>query len=187
MENSGKSSIIVSFKTIYENTYTVLVMDLETDRIQFKHNNYQLWESPVLGFLSTYFNDFIILNKDGMSFIRLGDKESRRSIPSQDGTMRMVHSLNSANYLKIEDSNMINFENSMLGDVKTVIIQEQHLDKSGNTYYDEIFRINLELMGLRELILVQSLFFLETSGEIMELIELQPNNSLFFKSFMELD
>ena len=42
-------------------------------------------------------------------------------------------------------------------------------------------------MGLRELILVQSLFFLETSSEIMDLIELQPNNQLFFKSFMELD
>ena len=51
----------------------------------------------------------------------------------------MVHSLRSADYLKIEDSNMINFENSMLGDVKTVIIQEQHLDKLGNTSYDEIF------------------------------------------------
>lgn len=61
------------------------------------------------------------------------------------------------------------------------------MDSNGNTYYDEIFRINMEEMDLVEIILVQSIFLLDSSNEILELIDLQPNRTLFFKSFMELD
>jgi len=42
-------------------------------------------------------------------------------------------------------------------------------------------------MKLKELILVESLFRLDSSGEIIRIIDLQPDCSLFVKSFMELD
>ena len=42
-------------------------------------------------------------------------------------------------------------------------------------------------MELKQLILIESLFKLGSATEIIELIDIQPNNSLFFKSFMELD
>lgn len=183
-----RSEIIISFKTIYENTYTVLVLDLSSYRILYKHNIYQLWESPVKGFLSTFAKDFIVLNKDGMSFIRLDDKRHRRQIDGQHGIQPMVHSLHAAAYLKVEDTNMIQFEESTSRVEKClVMIQQQHLDNNGNTYYDEIFRLSMEEMDLVEIILVQSIFLLDSSNEILELIDLQPNRTLFFKSFMELD
>lgn len=70
---------------------------------------------------------------------------------------------------------------------KEVTIQQQHLDYFGNTYYDEIFKIKLEKMELKELILVESLFKLDSTTEIIELIDIQPSNKLFFTSYMELD
>ena len=78
-----------------------------------KHTNYQLWESPCKGFLSTYLNDFIILNKDGMSFVKLSEHEMRKAINNEDGIKRMIHSIGSANYLKIEDGNMVDYESPM--------------------------------------------------------------------------
>lgn len=184
-----RAEIIISFKTIYENTYTVLVLDLASFRILYKHDIYQLWESPVKGFLSTYAKDFIVLNKDGMSFIRLDEKRHRRQIiDGQQGIQPMVHSLHAAAYLKVEDTNMIQFEESTSREEKCLVkIQQQHLDSNGNTYYDEIFRINMDEMDLVEIILVQSIFLLDSSNEILELIDLQPDRGLFFKSFMELD
>lgn len=85
----------------------------------------------------------------------------------------MVHSLNSVNYLKIEESNMIQFDKAVSKDDKCeVTIQEQHYDQHGNTYYDKIFMINMEEMDLTMLILVQSIFMLDSSSRILELIDL---------------
>lgn len=33
----------------------------------------------------------------------------RKAITNQDGIKRMIHSIGSANYLKIEDSNMVDY------------------------------------------------------------------------------
>jgi hypothetical protein len=79
------AKIIMSFKTIYENTYTIMVVDRDTCKVLYKHVNYQLWESPVSGFLSTHLNDFIILNKDGMSFVKLGNSETKMLVGTNDG------------------------------------------------------------------------------------------------------
>jgi hypothetical protein len=53
----------------------------------------------------------MIVNKDGMHFIRLGNNSPRRSLADKGGSNSMVHSLSSIDYLKIEKGNMIFFEN----------------------------------------------------------------------------
>lgn len=121
-----RNEIIISFKTIYENIYTVLVMEMDTYRILYKHNIYQLWESPVKGFLSTYAKDFIVLNKDGMSFIRLDEKLHRRQISDSANEMQpMVHSLHAAAYLKVENTNMIQFDESSSREEKCLVKIQQ--------------------------------------------------------------
>lgn len=105
---------------MYKNTYDVFVIKKEHDdfKVVYKHTCYQLWESAVKGFLSTQNNDFIILNRDGINFIRLDPKTPRKSISDIGGTNRMVHSLGSMNYLKVEPLNLIGFENNLdKGDV----------------------------------------------------------------------
>lgn len=58
---------------IYQNTFTLLIINKDTARVLYKHLNYQLWESPCYGFLSTFMNDFILLSREGMSFIKLSE------------------------------------------------------------------------------------------------------------------
>ena len=57
-------SIVVSYKSIGINTYNVFVICMKSKMIKYWHESYQLWESPVKGFLLTT-NDFLILSKDG--------------------------------------------------------------------------------------------------------------------------
>jgi len=170
-KDTDSQTLVVSYKSIHVNLYSVFLINIKTGRIIFKHDNYQLWESPVIGFLNTYNNDFVILNKDGMGFIPLGNKEYKRPIDSQDGTMRMVHSLPSCDYLKIEESNLISFERAKQGtNNRLVKIQEQQKDFAGNTYYDDIYAVNIDEMSLRELMVINSIFMCDSAIEVMNLI-----------------
>jgi len=65
--------IVISFKSIGINTYNVFVIDLDTSLIKYWHECFQLWESEVKGFLLST-NDFMILSKDGMNLLALGEK-----------------------------------------------------------------------------------------------------------------
>jgi len=106
--------------------------------------------------LNTYSNDYIIINKDGTSFVPLGIGNGMdiRAIYNPDGTERMVHSLHSACFLKIEPSNTLSFERPLQGeDIREIVVQEQGTNTMGNTYYDKIFKLNINEMSLRELIL----------------------------------
>lgn len=107
--------LVVSYKSMYVNLYTVFVIEIDTGHIKFKHENSQLWESPVKGFLNSNTHDFIILNKEGTSFIPLGNVE-KKSILNPDGVKRMVHSLGSCDYLKIGDSNHVKFSKPKMGE-----------------------------------------------------------------------
>lgn len=78
--------------------------------VTFRHQGYQLWESKVLGFLSNIKNDFIILNKEGIKFITLSDTNLKKTYKKAGQEKIMIHTLSSMNFLKIEDENMISFE-----------------------------------------------------------------------------
>jgi hypothetical protein len=105
--NKMESCIVVSYKCIGINTFNVFVIDLKTSLIKYWHEGYQLWESPVKGFLLDT-NDFMILSKDGIQILALGEKPGR-VLKDQDGLNRYIHSLGSVNYLKIEPSNHLLF------------------------------------------------------------------------------
>jgi len=92
IEVDGEQCLIVSYKSIHINSYSIVIVSIATGKVKLWHDNYQLWESPVFGFLNSYSNDFIVLNKEGTSFIPLGQKE-KRAIYNPDGTERMVYSL----------------------------------------------------------------------------------------------
>ena len=98
---------MVSYKNIGINTFNCFVLSLETGLIKYWNESYQLWESPVKGFLLET-NDFMMLDKLGISMITLGEKKSKVVIDS-DGFSRMLHPLGKCNYLKIEPTNHILF------------------------------------------------------------------------------
>ena len=145
-------SIVVSYKSIGINTFNVFVIDLTTKLIQYWHEGYQLWESPVKGFLLST-NDFLILSKDGINMLALGEKPSR-VVKDKDGLKRLVHSVGSCNYLKIEKTNHLLFACQFYND-RQVCVQEQYNDlEEGNTHFDDIFRVKIHEITLRELLLL---------------------------------
>jgi hypothetical protein len=102
------SFMAVSFKAMGINTFNVVVINLDNKLIRYWHESYQLWESQVTGFcLKT--NDFLILNSEGVNVLVLGQK-ANHEVTDSDGQNRLIHSLGSCNYLKVEPSNMVYFQ-----------------------------------------------------------------------------
>lgn len=168
------------------NTYNVFVFDLNDPLklIKYWFEGYQLWESKIKGFLLST-NDFLMLSKEGMSMIAIGNKKSR-CIRDKDNQKRKVHSLGKCNYLKIEESNHIFFSMQFYDD-RQICVQEQFKDSSNNTQFDDIFRIKIHEVTLRELMLIQSIFASSVQSDIEVLVNSQPNPTIFFKVFLELD
>lgn len=118
---------------------------------------YQLWESPIKGFMNKSC-DYIILNKEGLSFIPLGNQQ-KKMIANPDGCDRMVHSLESCSYLKIEDTNHIQITRPRHNKkTRDICIKEQYTDSNGETQFEDLYKVPVTEMTLIELILIQSVF-----------------------------
>ena len=77
------------------NTYNITVLDITNPKFFktiFRHESFQLWESPIGGFLVDSTKDFIILNSAGLSIVALGSEDKRAYKGNQDQEM-MTHSL----------------------------------------------------------------------------------------------
>jgi hypothetical protein len=99
-KKNGYKELIMSFKTIYFNTYTVWVIDLAVESKEkmtvYKHESSQLWESPASSFLLSENKEYVKLSKDGLSVMALGSID-RRPIKNF-----MIHSLESVFHLRVE-------------------------------------------------------------------------------------
>jgi hypothetical protein len=67
-----------------------------------------------------------------------------------------------------------------------VCLQEQYSDADGQTHFDDIFKVKVHEITLRELLLLQSIYACKTQSEIELLVRAQPNPKIFFKVFLEL-
>lgn len=100
-KGEGKKHMVISYKQMHVNIYSLIVIELATSKIVFIHDQTQTWERPIFGLLNTHNNDFITLNKNGSSFCPLGNVDIRE-VANSGGTQRMIHPLIDCNYLKIE-------------------------------------------------------------------------------------
>jgi hypothetical protein len=108
LSGEGIENVVVSYKCIGINTFNVFVFCLKTRLIKFWHESFQLWESPVTGFLLPS-HDFLIISQQGINAIALGEKTEARTIEDAEGFKKKIHSLGSCNYLKIEPEQHILF------------------------------------------------------------------------------
>lgn len=97
----------------------------------------------------------------------------------------MIHSLGKCDYLKIEPTNHLLFAMQFYDD-RQICLQEQYNDNDGMTHFDDIFKIKIHEITLRELMMIQSIFACKTQSDIEVLVKDQPNPIIFFKVFLEL-
>ena len=97
----------------------------------------------------------------------------------------MIHPVNSMDYLKIDDvKNFIFFE--FASESKIISIMQQ-FTAGEETHFESIYKIKVYKPTLRELLIFNSFYVCSTQSEILQLVKLQPNPSLFYKSLLEFD
>lgn len=102
----------------------------------------------------------------------------------------MIHSLNSLTYLKLEKINFINFKWQSY-DNRIVSVEQEWKENEGteevSTNYDRIYEIKIHEITLRELLILQSFYLSKSQKDLSALVQLQPDPSFFYKTFLELD
>jgi len=127
----------------------------------------------------------MILSSAGINIISLSKKENR-VITDSEGLKRSLHSLGTCDYLKLEPSNHVLFACQFYEDRK-ICLSEQYTDGHGETHFEDIYKIRINEITLRELLLVYSIYSCKTQSDIELLVADQPNPTIFFKVFLELD
>jgi hypothetical protein len=85
-QDSCLKELVISYKTIHSNVYTVQVCDISrpTPWPLYKHESFQLWESQVTAFYIDKNREYVTINRDGISVISLG-AGLKRSIKASNG------------------------------------------------------------------------------------------------------
>ena len=90
-----------------------------------------------------------------MSILSLGSIEKRHLVDNK-GVDRMLHSLESVNFLKVDKGNYIVFECAN-GDERQISIQQEYFKGKGGENEDagfwNLYKVNLHKLTLRELLL----------------------------------
>lgn len=89
----------------------------------FRHECFQLWESQITGFYLVGKKEFITINNEGINVLSL-DSGDKRQIHGDDDQEKMIHCLESTNYLKIDPSNLIYFE--FASEQKIITVMQQY-------------------------------------------------------------
>ena len=67
-----------------------------------------MWESEINGILLNKNKDFVLLNREGINLIGLGSVQ-KKACKDAEGTDRMMHTLESCNFLKVDNDNYLLF------------------------------------------------------------------------------
>lgn len=116
--------------------------------IIFRHETFQLWESEINAILTNRNLDFVTLNREGINIVALGGVEKRAIMDSQ-GQERMIHSLQSTNYLKVDPENYLLFACAK-SEKSEIRVQQEYEKSSGEpggegteTEFQEIYGIKI--------------------------------------------
>ena len=114
LEDPGQESdksIVICFKSIFINTYNIMVVSLKTKQILIKHEHSHLYECSIGALLLKLQNDLILFSKDGMIVLNLGTSQSanKRAIKDSQDVDYYLHTLSSCKDLRLEESNHLKF------------------------------------------------------------------------------
>ena len=97
----------------------------------------------------------------------------------------MIHSLQSAGFLRCESTNSLLFATAK-SDKREINIQQEQV-AGDQTIFEDIYGIKIFTPSLRELLLMNSIYYCATQSQIVDIVNDQPNPKIFYKSLLELD
>ena len=113
-KDQSYKELIISFKTCYLNTYNVIVQDLSPEKKEdrktlFRHEAFQLWETKVTGLILLKNKDYVSFSKSGINVLAMG-RIPKKPILDCEKQQKMIHSLDSLSFLKVEPINFMNYQ-----------------------------------------------------------------------------
>jgi hypothetical protein len=76
--------LVVSYKSIYINVYSVFVINIKTGCLAFRHESFCLWETKISSFLNSFSFDFISMQHEGLFVLGLGKNQSKQINDNQN-------------------------------------------------------------------------------------------------------
>jgi len=113
-EITNEPRLLISYKTIFINVYTINVIDLENDmdhsgNLIYRHESFCLWETAIVSIMNQITRDLVILSNEGLSVMDLSSNIVTRNV-SSNNQKYCIHSLASCDYLKLDELNHILFK-----------------------------------------------------------------------------
>lgn len=137
LKDKNRRQLVVSFKTIYINTYSVIVIDILNEDVVFRHDSFNLWETKIMSFLNDATLDYVSLSERGMGVLGLSTQFLTKRVKDNSNDMHQVHSLASCDYLKLNPRNHILF--SCQQNDRNVCVQGQYKNSRGETMFENIY------------------------------------------------
>lgn len=135
-----------------------MVVSLRTKQITIKHEHSHLYECSIGALLLQQQNDLILFSKDGMIVLNLGMMgETKRAIKDSQDVDYYLHTLSSCKDLRLEESNHLKFSRKEQDGLYEISVQEQFRDDTGETCFQEVYKIKIDEMSLREVLIFQSI------------------------------
>ena len=137
-EITDKPQLLISYKTIFINVYTINVLDLDNDmdhngNLIYRHESFCLWETSIVSIMNQITRDLVILSNEGLSVMDLSSNIVTRNVSSNDNQKYCIHSLASCSYLKLDELNHILFKCTAKN--RMLCVQSQHKNKNNETIF----------------------------------------------------
>jgi hypothetical protein len=127
----------------------------------------------VSGVLLAKSKEFLSFSRAGINVLALGSS-SKRPLKDSMGFNKMIHSLDSLSFLKVDPYNYLNFRCQDYNN--RVISVEQEYIKEGfkgkENIYEDLYKIKIHEVTLRELLILQSIYTTSSTHEIVELLKM---------------
>ena len=88
-EITNKPQLLISYKTIFINVYTINVIDLVNDmdlngNLIYRHESFCLWENEIVSIMNQITRDLVILSNEGLSVMDLSSNIVTRDVSSDN-------------------------------------------------------------------------------------------------------
>ena len=106
----------------------------------------------MFGVLLTKSKEFMSFSKSGLNVLALGSSY-KRPLKDSEGVTKMIHSLDSLSFLKVDEYNFLSFRCQDY-DNRIISIEQEYIKGENENIYEDIYKIKIHEITLRELMIL---------------------------------